>query len=293
MLREIGLASLAALSLTACASIDGYPKNPIDQQADMVALKRDYDRTAIEAYAVATDPTARQRLRDQIVRTRIAVYTKAFSDYERSLTQQHNLWNVGTGFTGLGLGTAATLAKQASTKTNLSAYALAVTGARGEVSKDLYYEKTLPAILVQMEANLTKARAVIELGLTKSDAGYPLSAALADLDNFSKAGNMAAAISAITQSAGEQKAEAERQVGLIREGVYGPDDSTQKLNAWLRGGDPAKLWNPDLQDKLEDWIAKDTKTSKGDIPLVMFLDEPRYAASRARAVADQDLKVSK
>jgi hypothetical protein len=42
-------------------------------------------------------------------------------------------------------------------------------GAQAAINRDLYYQRTLPALLAQMEANRAKVELTIMNGLAKSD----------------------------------------------------------------------------------------------------------------------------
>ena len=61
----------------------------------------------------------------------------------------------------------------AATKAALAAASAGVIGAQGVISKDLYYQRTVPALLAQMEANRARATLVILQGIQKSESDYP------------------------------------------------------------------------------------------------------------------------
>jgi hypothetical protein len=85
-------------------------------------------------------------------------------------------------------------------------------GANTAINKDLYYQKTIPALLAQMEANRLKAKLHILQGLAQPDSKYSLMLAYTDLDSYKSAGSIPAAISSVTQDAANAKEKAENSV---------------------------------------------------------------------------------
>jgi hypothetical protein len=93
-------------------------------------------------------------------------------------------------------------------------------GAKTAISADLFYQRTLPALIAQMDANRASVKAVLLTGLAKSDAQYPLPRALVDLQQLSDAGSMIGAVGSITESAAIQKEAAEGNLAVTRTAEY-------------------------------------------------------------------------
>jgi hypothetical protein len=104
----------------------------------------------------------------------------------------------------------------ATTKAALGAASAGVIGANAAINKDLYYQKTIPALLTQMEAERLKALASILAGIKQSDADYPLMQAYIDLNAYRTAGSIPAAVAGITQNAGNAKDEAQKAITIQR-----------------------------------------------------------------------------
>jgi hypothetical protein len=132
-------------------------------------------------------------------------YDLTYSTFKRSLAADANSITTGADLLGLALAALVATTGNATTKAALGAAATGVLGAKGVINTNLYFQRTLPALLAQMDANRARAKRVIILGLRQPDAEYPLQQALIDLDTLRDSGGIPGAISGITQSAEEAK----------------------------------------------------------------------------------------
>ena len=208
LLRQIvaGLAVSACCCtlLAACAPLVGYPKDPEDTDATLARLKPYFDGTQELIYLGLAEP-ARTLKRNEIVLARMHSYDIEFSDFERGLYGEGNEVTLGSDLVGLILGGLTATTGNAATKSALGAASTGVLGAKAAIDKDLYYQKTIPALLAQMEADRLKASLPITAGLKLSDADYPLMQAYIDLNAYQSAGSIPAAINAVNKNAGNAK----------------------------------------------------------------------------------------
>src|SRR6185436_14302547 len=109
-----------------------------------------------------------------IVRARVFAIDVNYHDFERSLSSEQKMFAVGSDLVVLGLAGAGTLAKSTRTKTRLAAFSAGVLGARESIDKEIYYNKTLPAIVAQMQASRRTVYANIVAGLARNDDDYSL-----------------------------------------------------------------------------------------------------------------------
>jgi len=223
-MRNIGRSSsplapfVAALTLCGCASLEGYPADPENTSNTLSTLSKYFDGTAadIASYNATNDDPTRTRLRNIIVLSRIRAYDIEFSKFKRQLMGFGNSVSVGTDLIGLALGGLTATTGSAATKSALGAASVGVLGANTAINKDLYYQKTIPALISQMEANRGKAELAIVQGLRNSDAKYSLLAAYNDLDAYKDAGSIADAIATITTSAGNDKKSTDTAIVAVR-----------------------------------------------------------------------------
>ena len=214
--RPLRSASLVA-ALAACAPIRGYPDDPEDTSATLTRLTPYFDGTEEAQYvALPNDATLRQQKRDEIVLARIRAYDIEFADFEQKLYLEGNSVSTGSDLLVLILAGLTATTGNAATKAALGAASAGVIGAQAAISKDIYYQKTIPALLEQMEANRTNAKLTIFKGLTTPDAQYPLTKAYLDLDALKAAGSIPGAIASITQQAGNAKTTAQGEIDIMR-----------------------------------------------------------------------------
>ncbi len=244
--------------LSACASIQGYPADPENTRATLRNLAPYFDGTEEKNYH-ALDPsadTARTQKRNEIVFARMRGYDIEFSNFERQLYGYSNTTSVGTDLIGLALGGFTATVGSAATKAALGAASTGVLGANTAINKDLYFQKTIPALITQMEANRAKKQLAIFQGLSQPDSKYSLMAAYSDLDAYRTAGSIPDAIGSITQDAANAKQAADNDITFVRTGL----DVTQlpnkeKVQAQFKTlKDPqilklANIMEPNLKDR--------------------------------------------
>lgn len=228
---------LVAAGLVGCQSLEGYPQ-PLETRTQALAMVRaDTQPAAVTAYVALTDPTQRLARRDQIVRARLYAIDVNYDDFVRGLTGQQKAFAIGSDVVAAGLTGAATLAKSATTKTHLTTYASAVLGVRSTVDKEVFYSKTLPAVVTQMDASRKTVLAKIEEGLAQPDASYPLMAALADLQDYYTSGTLNGALNQISKDAGVKSDAAQQRITNVTTVKYAVDATHKSLfNYWLTDG---------------------------------------------------------
>jgi hypothetical protein len=211
--RPVSRAPVARLALlllsliSACAPLIGYPTDPTDTQALA-------DQQLVADYYSSTNDLQRQQLRNEIVSGRMNAYESAYSNFKRRLNGDANTLNLGADLSVLGLAGGAATTGSIATATALAAASAGIIGAKGAINSDLYFQRTLPALLAQMDANRARAKLPIVTGLTKSDPDYPLAIALIDLDALRDAGGIPSAIGGLTQQAVVEKVSAEKLLSV-------------------------------------------------------------------------------
>src|SRR5579863_3111903 len=275
-LLRVGIAAASAGLLSACDSIQGYPQDP-DNSTAIVAS---FDPTWDTEYSLSPDPEARRRYRDLIVLNRMKAYDIAFDNFERGLYGQGNSMAVAGSLTTITMGAVGAVAGGAVTKAALNAASAAVTGAEGAISKELYYQRTLPALISQMEANRTIAKANILRGIKQSDADYPLVQAYVDLESLKNAGGVPPAISNVTQAAADNKIKAEEILSNVTF-KSSPTALSDVFETWLY---PNGTLNTSRRDSLLNWLRHDpVDPTLANYKWRQFLDDPTREADRCRA----------
>jgi hypothetical protein len=196
--------------LAACAPVHGFADNPADQAAVQAGLQRYFLADVDAEYAKKTGAD-RQAFRDEVVINRLRAYDIAFQEFQRRLWSDANFVSAGGDLVVLALAGLGATTAHAATASALAVASAGVVGAQSSISKDLYFQRTMPALLAQMQANRDRIKVTILNGLARPDAQYPLYRANADLDALQAASSIPSAVGDITQqaSAAETKAKAE------------------------------------------------------------------------------------
>jgi hypothetical protein len=168
---------------------------------------------------------------------------------------------------------------KAATKSALGAASAGVIGAKAAIDKDLFYQKTIPALLVQMEADRLKAILPITAGMKFSDAEYPLMQAYIDLDAYKNAGSIPAAINQINKAAGNAK----DTLQALRSTAFLEDTSSQRLRTYIWPSGITNLADQTHVEKLRQWMS--THQLAG-VPVAVLLNSAALAEQRKQAVID-------
>jgi hypothetical protein len=294
MLRAARLAPFAvALMLGGCETIEGYPTDPAPSR-ELDTLQAQYfpanpncaastdASSSLECQYYAAGGATRQALRDKIVYGRMHVYDIEFSLFVRAVSANNNYFSVGSDFAALAFSGLAATTGTAATKSALAAVSSGVLAANGAVNKDLFYQKTIPAIVAQMEADRAKVEAVILTGLSRGDADYPLARAQLDLDTLNNAGSLNSAVVTITHDAGDAKTAALSAVEANRSIAYAPDTVSTRLVAWIWPNSTSSPANTANVTALRTWM---TQNNLSGIPVATFLNSPLLGPARSQAVA--------
>jgi len=277
-----GFAVLACCGLlVACAPIRGYPNDPENTDATLDRLQPYFDGTKeAEYFALATTADTRALKRNEIVFARLRGYDIAFADFERRLYGDANAVTLGSDLVGLVLAGLTATTGNAATKSALGAASAGVIGAKSAIDKDLYYQKTIPALLAQMEADRLTAKLPIVAGLKLSDADYPLMQAYIDLDAYKNAGSIPAAINAVNKDAGNAKDIAQ---DALRSTPFLEDPFSQRLRAYIWPSGIGKPVDQAHLTKLRQWMSAH---SLANVPVQVLLNGKALAGQRMQAVVD-------
>jgi hypothetical protein len=197
-----------------CASIKAYPDRSVTVRHQLSALSWCFDEEKIKKDPSDKEsPDWRTNWRDEVVNCRIRAIDLQFTSFEQSLSRENVSLNAVVDMAALGLGGATAIAAGSGTKAVLGAISGGLIGAKGIIDKDVFYSKTMPALLAQMEAQRKTQLVRIRTGLKSSADKYPLSEALIDVEEYYKAGSIPSAVQGIIEQSG---ATAQEQTAQLR-----------------------------------------------------------------------------
>lgn len=225
MSRYVKLTASGAMLLatTACASFEGMPR-PVTQPMAAEYLAGDKAiQDQIQANIEAGEMDAARAVRNDAVWAHIRAADGQFTNFVTSLSKHMRGSNFGLDLGGVLLSSLGAVATGSANE--LSAAAAALTGARGSVNRELYFEKTMPAILSAMKTNRLQVKTEIARHLINDDVlRYPLQQALADLKDYELAASIDLAIEQITTAAGEARDDQIRQYANATESCGPTED---------------------------------------------------------------------
>jgi hypothetical protein len=293
---KLAIAGVLALSGAGCASLDGYPNDPQPGTA-LKELRARYFSSAVDdcygAIAAGQSGTCagftgtKEAVRDSIVLNRMHVYDMEFSLFVRELSAGNNSVTLGSDLTAFTLNGLAATTGDAPTKAALAAASAGVLSAKGAVNTDIFYQKTIPALIAEMEADRAKAEAGIYAGLRQSDASYPLARAVLDLDMLGRAGSINGAVASITQKADKAKDTQQDRIAAYRTGDISDSVTAKAIRTWLKAGDTDAKFA-----KLQNWWKDNAPGPLADTPFEELMDSPKDDVEklRSRAIDDLDIK---
>jgi hypothetical protein len=289
-----GLIRFAALViasfLTGCATFQGAPANLPDSQNALERLDPYYAAVLKDYYVSGGVPVS---VRNRFIETRLAVIDAQYLAFKQGLYREGVSSNLAVDVATLGLSLAGTLAPAASTKGILAAISGGLIGTRAAAEKNLYFEKTMPALLAQMEALRKTVRVEILKRMQLSVEAYPLSQAEYDLQEYYTAGTIPGAIVGITMVS--VQAENTANHWLVKEfetreairkrlvaggsevTIFVEDDSSKVLEQFIKPGGKISKDNARV---LQSWLDTNHISSSA----LNFIYDINYAAERKEAI---------
>jgi len=214
-------------TLAGCASFDAHPAPVLNRATVVNVANIDLSDALHDFYA--TDDSERGGLTPEGFRNRIiGQYLLAadyqFNDFRRQLSRQNRGSTFGLDVGALGFAGGASVAG-ARTANILSAIAAGLTGTRTALSRDVFFDRALPALFAAMDAVRTEIRTTIVVNMRRSGAEYPLPLALADLAAYENAGSLDSAIERVTGDAVDRADEAQANYVAEVASYTGPPDA--------------------------------------------------------------------
>jgi len=184
--------------------------------------------TAYNAVPLTATAPSRRELRDADIGFCASLIDGQYSAFVKQLHVQDVSTTLAFDLVALGLTNGASLASK-STANALSAGASGVTGASLAFNKDVFYQKTLPAIVAQMDANRAVVYKNLRLSEQSDETVYTLADAQHDLRAYQAAGTIDEAISAISAQAQQSVTASNNEVkALFVATVIDPATQTRK-----------------------------------------------------------------
>jgi len=306
---------LPTMFLSACAGLNGQPAQPKPGKDELTQLNRDYfsprviakynclggnkdlsqsfckeGDTSCEDYNLRIEHLNnceknldKQKIyRNQVINGRLYVIDHYYRVFIKKVQGERGAGNIGADLLVLGLNTAGIISSTKQLKDIFAALSLGVTGAKLSFDKNLYFEQTMPALVSQMDALRNEQLVLIRRSMKLDTPEYGLTDAFLDIRNYILAGTIVGAVIGIGESAGEQNAQAKKQLKQLVV-PYQSDDSSEVIDNFWR---PAGVFNASNEKEILKWL-KDNKIEY--VPIQAFIVGEPYEELRKKAVVDLKL----
>jgi len=243
-----------SLGLAGCAAVTGYPDQPDSLPTTIASLdQKTLGERIVEYNKSDTSAERKKAIRNEIIFSNISQIDQDFNTFKVNLNRQGNVLSIGTDFVSLALaGLGATIGNSA-TKAALAAASAGVIGAKAAIDKDVLYQKTITALITEMDAQRSQVFARIITNMNSDVTTYPLEFSSKDIQDYFQAGTLVSAIAGITQSAGAKAQDASAQVANALSARYNYNDLSKKIESYW--GWDGKSFNKDNDKKLKDCMA--------------------------------------
>lgn len=184
-----------------CAAVPGYPKRmqlPKEQLKELVPY---FMPEATQKYDSLTGPD-KWIYRDTVLTARILAVDLNFNVFEHAIAGENIRVNLYHDIGTIALGTAGVLVPAVQVKSVLAAVSAGLTGAKGAINKQVFFDQSMPVLLVKMQANRKEVLLKLMRGMSQPPESYPLMQGFIDLEEYYNAGTIPGALQAIAAQAG-------------------------------------------------------------------------------------------
>jgi hypothetical protein len=209
------LPSLAVLLLlSGCASLKAYPERSVDPDAELKAMEKFLQPSAITQYDSQQDSDrnglSKRAWRNEVANARVRAIDLHFTTFQQRLFQEGVGLGIATDWVVLALNAAGSLVTGPANA--LSAASAGIGGGRASFDKNAFFDKSMPTLLAAMVAKRKEVLVRIREGLTREIEEYPLGLALNDLDSYYNAGTIPGALIDIAETSGAAAKKADVQL---------------------------------------------------------------------------------
>lgn len=213
------LLSVSLLLAAGCASQRGFPdrsaslscKTAHTAECELKAVIEAYfepHTDVFKTYASKETDLEKRSYRDEVAYSRMRAYDLQFALFQEAIYKEavgSNLW---LDIAGVVVGGAGAAVTSTDGSRILSALSGGLSGARTSINKNLYYERTMPALMATMVADREQVKAEIIQYLDLPVTAYPLARAMVDLERYFNAGSIPGAVANISKEAGKSAQQA-------------------------------------------------------------------------------------
>jgi hypothetical protein len=217
MIKLISKAIIFLLLVSACTTIrnGGAPEPSFDIDADLEKISKEFEPATNITNYYQTPIESRFDARNKFITGRLVQIDLQYLKFIRSLTSNKQQIDAATDIASLSLNLAGTLVSGTQAKTNLAATAAGLGGIKTTIDKDFYYEKSIEALVVTMNAKRKQTLINILTGLNAPIQQYPFERAITDLQQYYLAGTLNGAVQFINVQAAESEVKSDKALNIL------------------------------------------------------------------------------
>jgi hypothetical protein len=176
---------------------------PVNQELASIAAYADYP-DVLSRYTSAGSLDAKKAVRNEFIFDRIYAMDVKYTTYEESLTKESQSEGFWAAVTNAALTGTAALIPVAQTAQILSAVAAGLTTTDQAYSKQFLYSRAVQILQSKMRAKRSTIVSQIVLRANKPVTEYPLGMAMADLEEYYRAGTLSSAFIDLQEGVGSE-----------------------------------------------------------------------------------------
>lgn len=276
--RAFALLAVVAFLLSACGGgIRGEPERYRSIDEELQSLTPAYGDSEL----AKPGSTSRAR-RNEIIGARMYAIDLRFSEFETELLRESRKAGFGTVLVELIVDISGSLASNGASQI-LSAISAGITGTKEAFDKEILVEQTVQSLINQMRASRDQIAARIYGRLDLSVADYPLTVALADVEEYYQAGTLAGSLVNLSETTGvaAEAAKVER-TEAIKAGFV-EDDASRVLLEMLYDDYPTNtVVNTANESRMLAWL--EARGFGENYPVDFFISADIHAEDREAMV---------
>ncbi len=288
--------ALGAMLVTGCTSISGAQQPVLLPSESVTAAQAHKPEVSIPKFYAIPD-SARSDLSPMDYRNLvIALYLEAidarFAEFRARAGSESRASGLAFDIALLGLTGAAAVA-EADEVNPLATAAAAFLGARGSFDKNLFYDRTLPAMFATMEAERARIRTDIVRAMKQDHKTYPLPLAFGDLAAYQRAGSFEFAIAKVVNRAVEaQNANEAILANALTACTFAEDmeESTEALAVLLQDVDDVTVRARRIAFAAGEFGVPEGKTPDETLRNIGIALDTNYCRAKDRAAKVSDIQ---
>lgn len=196
--------------LSGCAGLQGgMPNVPFNVEQELGIVSAQLRESA--SVKIFYDAPSYES-RNKFIASRLVITNIEYLKFIKSLSAEETQIHSATDMLVLTLDVVSAAVIPVNTKSILSGLSAIAGGVRLSIDKNVYYEKTMSALISSMNAQRKEVLSKLLSGATRTLKGYPFEQALSDINDYYLAGTIQGALAAIQSAAAVKEVAADAQI---------------------------------------------------------------------------------